>query len=549
MIKKLFRYPVYCAVLMIAVLNSCKKDSALDVVPRDRFSDATVWTDKGATDLFLNDIYLQLPNGNTWYDPFDNWSDNSICGFPWPSSRNSAQQAVYTPSTLTFGDLGNVFDWSSRYANIRKCNIFIEKVTESTLDEDFKKMRLAEVRFLRAYYYHQLWMSYGGVPIITDVLNRAEQGDEVFRSRNTADETFKFITDECAAAFEDLSISPEAGRASKGAALALKGWCELFAHKYAESAETNKRIIDSLGYDLHPDYAAFFLSIGNASKESIFFRAYIPRVRGGNIDGTIGPTFTKGGAETSWGGQCPTQELVDDYAMDNGKIISDPSSGYNPQTPYKNREKRFYESIVYDNSFWYDDTIYTRQGVGSKNEIDLADKDDATQTGYYVRKRISDKITLGSDNWDGYSSPQNYSYFRYGEILLNYAEAQNEASGPDASVYDAITKIRERGGLPALPAGLSQDDMRTSIRRERRIELAFEDKRWWDLIRWNIAHINLNKPLHGISIKIVGGVLTYAPVAAVGGDRKFDATKNYLFPVPQAMLDQNKNLTQNPGYQ
>lgn len=548
MLKQRFKQFLYI-ISFVIIASSCNRDEAIDVNPRDRFSDATVWTDKGATDLFLNDIYLQLPDGNVWYDPFDNWSDNSICGFAWPSSRTSAQQAVYTPSTLTFGDIGNAYEWSTRYTNIRKCNLFIEKVTASSFDDDYKNIRIAEARFLRAFFYHQLWMAYGGVPIITDVLNRAEQGDEIFRSRNTFDETFTFITTECEAAQANLPAKAQSARGSRGAALALKGWCELFAHKYEAAATTNKRIIEELSYELHPSYGEFFLTRGDESLESIFYRAYIPRVRGGNIDGTIGTTFTKGGAQTSWGGQCPTQELVDDYAMDNGKEISDPTSGYNPQDPYKNREKRFYESIIYDGSYWYDDTIYTRQGIGSKNEIDLADKDDATQTGYYVRKRISDKITLGADNWDGRSSPQNYSYFRYGEILLNYAEAQNEAVGPDASVYDALTKLRARVDLPPLPAGLNQDDMRKAIRRERRVELAFEDKRWWDLIRWNIAHVNLNRLLHGIAITTGGGgTLQYAPVPAVGGNRKFDASRNYLFPIPQAMRDRNTQLQQNPGY-
>ena len=132
---------------------------------------------------------------------------------------------------------------------------------------------------------------------------------------------------------------------------------------------------------------------------------------------------------------------------------------------------------------------------------------------------------------------------------MNYAEAQNEAVGPDQSVYDAINKIRARGKIPALTPGLGQGQMRDAIRRERRVELAFEDKRWWDLIRWNTAHINLNKPLHGISIKAgAGGVLVYVPVTIPGGDRKFNATVNYLFPIPQSARDQNKKLAQNPNY-
>jgi len=534
--------------------SSCKKslDETLDITPHDRLTDASVWTDAGTADVFLNDIYGQLPDGNNWYDPFDNWSDNSICGFGWPLSRTDAQQVNYTPSTLAFWT-GLPFDWGTNYNNIRKTNLFIAKVTASTLTDEYKKKRLAEVKFLRAYFYHLLWMSYGGVPIITEPLSVATQGDSIFHARNTFDETFNFIQTDLAAIASDLPVTGDPGRATKGAALALKGWCELFAHKYADAATTNKQIIDELGngqtYNLFSDYGTLFMPENNANNEGIFYRQYVPRVKGGRNEGYNASTFTKGGAETSWGGVNPTQELVDDYEMDNGLPISDPASGYDPQKPYVHRETRFYESIVYDGSFWYNDTIYTRQGIGSANEIDLSDHNDATQTGYYIRKRCNDKITLGSDNWDGASGGQNYYYFRYAEVLLNYAEAQNETVGPDLSVYDAIDKVRARVQLPALTPGLSQDAMRTAIRRERRVELAFEDKRWWDLIRWNIAHINLNQQLHGISITVgSGGTLIYAPVTVPGGDRKFNASKNYLFPIPQSALDQNKKLTQNPGY-
>ena len=494
--------------LIVSIMGSwsCKKslDDSLGVVPHDRLTDETVWTDEGTADLFLNDIYGQLPDGNNWWDPFDNWSDNSICGYSWPNSRNEAQQANYTPSTLIFGDLGSNYDWSTNYNKIRRTNVFIAKVTASTLSDDYKKKRIAEARFIRAYFYHLLWMGYGGVPIIATPLSVATQGDSIFYARNTSDETFKFITDELGSVAGDLPETNDPGRITMGAALTLKGWCELFDHKYTDAAATNKQIIDNLGngkvYDLFPDYGNLFMMENNANTEGIFYRQYIPRVAGVRYEGYNAATFTKGGAETSWGGVNPTQELVDDYEMDNGLPISDPASGYNAQNPYVHREKRFYQSITYDGSFWYNDTIFTRQGIGSANEIDLSDHNDATQTGYYLRKRCNDKITLGSDNWDGASDGQNYYYFRYAEVLLNYAEAQNEAAGPDPTVYDAINKVRGRAALPPLPDGLSQDAMRIDIRRERRVELAFEDKRWWDLIRWNIAHINLNKQLHGIAI-------------------------------------------------
>jgi len=555
MLNKFFETAIYFSVLSFIVITQSCTDKALDVQPRDRLTDENVWTDPNAADLFLNDIYTGLPDGNNWYDPIENWSDNSICGFAWPTSRGLMQQSLQSPSNANIsGDIGGPYDWTTLYTDIRKCNVFIKNVTASTaLTDDYKKEKIAETIVLRAYYYQNLFMLFGGVPIITDVLNVDTQGDSVFRARNTADETLQFITTECSEAYNDLPDMPSSGKVGKGAALVIKGWCELYAGKYGDAAATNKKIMDELPYELDPDYAALFLTKGSASKEAILYREYNPpgQGKGAFLDGTIGPTFTKDGAETSWGGINPTQELVDDYAMDNGKVISDPTSGYNPQKPYEHREQRFYQSIVYDGSYFYNDTIYTRRGIGSKNEIDLTDRDDASQTGYYMRKRLDDKsLVLGAANWGGYTSYQNYIIYRYAEVLLNYAEAQNEVAGPDASVYDAVNKIRNRSALPNLPAGLSQDAMRTAIRRERRIEFAFEDKRFWDLLRWRIAEVNLNGPLHGISITVgPNGVLQYAPIPAKGGDRKF-YPKNYLFPIPQSVIDKNPQLQghQNPGY-
>lgn len=548
---------IFIACLLLISLYSCKKDDSLNVIPRDRLSDATVWTDQSTADVFLNDIYGKLPDGNNWYDSPENWSDNSVCGYNWTNSRNIIQQASYTPSTPVFsGDYGYIpYDWKVLYGYIRKCNLFIESVTASQLADSYKKLRIAEARFLRSYFYHLLWMTYGGVPLVKQVLNSTEQGEAIFIERSSSDETLAFITSECAAIAPDLPKVPaQTGRVTQGAALTLKGWCELFGGKFSDAAATNKQVIDELGgstYSLFPDYGNFFMPENNNNKEGILYRQYLPRVWGGRADSYYGATFTKGGAETSWGGVGPTQEMVDAYFMANGKSITDPGSGYDPQNPYANREKRFYQSIVYDATWWYNDTIYTRQGIGSKNEIDLADKDDATNTGYYLRKRLNDKITLGADNWTSPgTSAQNYYYFRYAEVLLNYAEAQNEAVGPDATVYAAINEIRTRANLPGLTPGLSQADMRAAIRHERRVELAFEDKRYWDLIRWKTAHIVLNTPVHGIAITGTPGNFTFTPVNIVGGAKKFNNPRNYLFPIPQYAIDQNPKLQghQNPGY-
>lgn len=557
--KNSFKYSFTSAILLLLIVvavTSCKKslDSSLDVNPHDRLTSGNVFNSAATADLVLNDIYDQLPDGNNWNDPFDNWSDNSICGYSWPRSRTLAQQNIYTPATLSFDSNGNAFDltWQTLYTNVRKCNVFIANVTTSPLPEDYKKKRVAEARFLRAYFYHLLWMTYGGVPVITIPLDINTQGDKAFVERSSLLDTYKFITTELSAIAADIPQSNESGRATQGAALTLLGWVQLYQHDFIAAAATTKQVIDNLGngkvYDLFPDYQKLFLD-NTANKEAIFYRQYVARVKGNRFAGLGGPAFTKNGVETSWGSTNPTQELVDDYAMANGKVITDPTSGYDPKKPYVNREPRFYQSIVYDGSFFYNDIIYTRQGVGSPNEIDLSDKNDATQTGYCLRKKVQENIPLGSDSWDGHSGDQNYYYFRYAEVLLMYAEAQNEAAGPDLSVYTAINKIRTRSSLPDLPAGLNQDQMRTAIRRERRVELAFEDKRLWDLRRWKIAEINLNRPVHGIVITADGaGGFNYNPVVPPGGNYKFDAGKNYLYPIPQNAMDQNPKLKQNPGY-
>jgi hypothetical protein len=243
------------------------------------------------------------------------------------------------------------------------------------------------------------------------------------------------------------------------------------------------------------------------------------------------------------GEENPTQNLVDDYAMANGLPITDPASGYDPQNPYVNREKRFYQTVIYNGSIWRDDSILTWVGSGSKNTLDLPSNSESTNTGYYRLKGLDVRLAV---NWY-LTNGADFIIFRYGEVLLSYAEAQNEASGPDPSVYDAINNIRERSGLPGLTAGLSQDQMRTAIHRERRVELAFEEKRWLDLLRWKIAETNLNGSLHAMEITKVNGNYFYTVIPAPGGERAF-FPRNYVLPIPQQAMDQNPKLVQNLGY-
>jgi hypothetical protein len=278
---------------------------------------------------------------------------------------------------------------------------------------------------------------------------------------------------------------------------------------------------------------------------------------GSNYETRGGTTYVLG-EYRSWGNYNPTQELVDEFLMANGKTITDPTSGYDPQNPYVNREKRFYDFIVYDGApykmDWMPraDTIFTRIDETSPNpdktnQIDLAGKTDVGDSGYYQKKRFNTDAAPGTD-----ASGQNYVFIRYAEVLLNYAEAQNEASGPDASVYQALNELRARAGVPELVAGLSKDQMRKEIHRERRVELCFEDKRYLDNKRLAQLQAKMGVPRHNMVIRNTSprdnsGTWKYS----VEVEKKYTVKiepKQYMNPIPQNVLDQNPKITQNPGY-
>jgi starch-binding outer membrane protein, SusD/RagB family len=549
----IFNSIIISMVLMFMIgFASCSKDY-LNVEPKDQISDATLWSSSANADLFLQNIYSAMPDLLGWWhqgtsaeDGTENYSDNSMNGVEWRYSRSIYAKSVYTPSNA----LSHWF-W---YNSIRDANLFIEKVSESSLDTAWKPHALAEARFLRALYYQELWKQYGGVPIITEVQDRQADGDAIFVARNTSDEVFEFITDELAAITADLLINPQSGRASRGAALALKGWCELYqasplnnptndVNRWAKAAATFNQLMGLGVYDLFPDYANLFMEENNGNVETIFAKKHIG---GTGLGGIFIIEANVPYHKESWagdGGYCPTQELVDDYLMANGLPISDPLSGYNDQDPYLNREKRFYQTVIYNGSMWRGDTIKTWVGSGSRNTLDFAGASEAGQTSYYLRKGLDEKW---AQDWVRTSS-QDWIIFRYAEILLSYAEAQNEASGPDASVYDAVNKVRSRSLLPDLKSGLNKDQTRLAIMRERRVELAFEEKRWFDLRRWKLAEDKLNGSLHAMSITRANGQYVYTIIPAPGGDREF-YPRNYLLPIPQSAIDRNPSLEQNPGY-
>lgn len=558
-LKYLKNGQLFLLALLVISISSCKK-GFLDVPPKGFLTDESAFASEANADLVVNDIYNNLPDLNNETQASDQYTDNSFCGAAWETGQSVIRANALNAGNTPDGPAG-AWKWETVYTNIRKCNVFLQNAAKNKAkySDAWYTKRVGEVAYLRAFYYSLLYTNYGGVPLISTPLDN-RTGDDIFIARSTADQTVAFIEADCDAAAAVLPATSDKGRATKGAALTLKGWVELFAAsplsntsndvtKWTKAAATNQQVISMNQYAIFPDYAGQFLAGNNWNSETIFAKGYAAPSKGHKREGILGPVYVHG-VQQAWGNLAPTQNLVDDYEMDNGKPITDPSSGYDPQNPYLHREPRFYKSVIYNGSTWQGDTFKSYVGAGQgSNEIDLGSSSDISNTGYNGRKTLDESI-LGQTSLGTTQGTSNYIFFRYAEVLLNYAEAQNEAVGPDASVYTAVNAVRQRAGsaLPALTPGLSKEQMRDNIRRERRIEFVFEDKRWYDIRRWDITTKGpavLTAIEYGMKITPNGTGFTYAPVAIF--TNQFSEHMNWM-PIPQRVINGNPKITQNPGY-
>jgi hypothetical protein len=310
------------------------------------------------------------------------------------------------------------------------------------------------------------------------------------------------------------------------------------AARWQSAAAASKAVMDLTVYSLYPDYYKLF--IDKAGNNEIIYVSKFERP--GRTQQTpwklamsIQAPDVIGGA---WGGFSPTQNLVDAYEMKNGKPVTDPGSGYNPQDPYKNRDNRLDQSILRNGSFWKGVTVETFEGGNAQKPAN----GDRTKTGYGLKKLLDEKYVTADQVYQG--GDNDWIFIRYAEVLLNYAEAQNEAAGPDASVYSAVNLVRQRAGQPDL-SGLGQAEMRERIRNERRVELAFEEHRFWDVRRWKQGATYFNGPVNKVKIIKSGATFNYTIEELEKRTYKEDFN---LLPIPQTERDRNPNLEQNPGY-
>lgn len=576
--------PVLLVAALLWFVWGCSKSKFLEETTTTNLNEQTVFSDSAYTMAFLSNIYTDIAYsfnptrfGNGGIDAASSEADIPKAGVA------SISTGFATGSITPVSDSGGV--WRTCYKQIRAVNQFLKHASTLPFAQSLQKRTAAEARFLRAWYYFTLLKHYGGVPLIGDTIYTDR--DQITASRNTFEECVNYIVKECDEAGSVLPIRQqglEYGRAGLGSCLALKTRVLLYAASplFNGNNDFNSSVADPLRsviayknsdvnrWKLAADAARQLISLGtyelyNTSNsvsgqtiqpfQDLFYRPvnneYIfSRMTVGTRDlETWWMPPSRGG---DGNGSYPYQELVDAFLTKNGKAITDPTSGYNPNRPYDNRDPRLEYTIMRDSSLIVLYTDFIQPIMNQPLRLYENAGADAvfkrTTTGYYVNKMLKPDIAGNCIH----GSNRGWPLLRYAEVLLNFAEAENEFSGPTTDVYNAIIAIRQRAGINAgadnmygLTSGLSKEAMRTIIHNERRIELAFEEHWFWDVRRWMIASTTENTVMHGMIVR------RDAPTATPSFEI-FDVRKRnfrnamYLFPIPQSEVAKSGQLLQNP---
>ena len=581
----------YKSLVLISVtlvtFSSCKK--YLDQVPNDRITIDEVFQKKAASEQYLANVYNYVDDYTTAYN-----------GSPWIGNSDNLDVTWSKYPTYPLGQLnlsaGNdLFDnWGHYYQGIRSATYFMNHIDGNQEILNLRGQQLidqykAEARFLRAYFYFLLMRQYGPVVLIGDRdLPVDATAADLQKARSPWDSCVDYVVGQLDSAAQVLPLVPQAngnpsaadaGRATKGMALAIKARVLLYAAsplyngnkdyagfknldgtqlinqtydqgKWKKAADAAKAVIGLGIYSLFKDPSgdpvktATNLLITPWTSEDIFCRK---SSHAADWDVNSYPRQGNG-----WNGMAPTQEMVDAYFMKDGKTIKESPlysetgftdvNGVQIYNMYMNREPRFYAAITYNNSLWRSGNMtqeqpisFFRDGPNGKN----GHPTDWSKTGYLVRKNV-----------DPLQKARPVVLCRLGEIYLDYVEALNEYDPGNADILKYLNMIRERAGVPQYGAGAdaltvpaNQDAMRTKIWEERRVELAFEAQRWFDIRRWKIAP-QVMGDLHGMDINQNDNTFFKRVVATT---HKF-TNAFYWFPIDQYELDRSHLIVQNPGW-
>lgn len=587
-----------CAIAVGCSLLFAGCDS-LAVDPPDELGSDAVWSDPALVQAYLNDVYWGTGYG---------FGDPMIAGLADEAKNTHGHgDAPMRLSAMTPTDRGlwqrafeqpiRQFDWALVYARVRDLNTLIQNVEASdALSAETKATMLGEAHFLRAFFYHNLMRLHGGVPLIDQVFELGADLAQYQVPRGSFEETVNFIVSDLDAAAGLLTADGRRpGAATEGAALALK--CRVLLYAASDLYAQNPSGMPETGY-AGGDQTARWQAAANACQAvrdlgryslapAPTSDTYHDLFSKENPSGTIWARyFVSSGGEThnqglwvspngynSWSGDTPLQEHVDAYEMTDGSEFSwdDPVQAADP---YANRDPRFYANVLYNGAEW-------RPRPPGLDELDPVG---VIQTGWFEMPGQS-ALRPGLDtreshvqNWNGTKTGYNLAKFvdndllpdrqqqfnpwvflRYGEVLLNYAEAAAEL-GLTTEAVSAVNEVRSRVGMPPVPPdGGPGRTLLERIRQEREVELAFEEHRYFDIRRWMIApQVHTNG--HGIRVTgrldPAGEPLVWSgeentyryEYEVIQVDERIWNDRAYFLPIAQDEMDRNPSLVQNPGY-
>ncbi len=535
------------ALLAVLLISSVSCDNELEKFPTNSFAKDNFWTSESNANIALTGVYRGGIAYGTQVVPTDWWTYCGIVFLEFATDNlydrrgdNSTQNRLTNGTLLPDNNVIGGY-WIGSYKRITICNDFLENIDKVPMDNAKKERVKAEVRFIRATQYFYLSQYFGSVPLVQKTLT-PEEANTVEKAPKT--EVVQFVISELTAAvqalpnFSKLSAS-ETGRASKQAALGFLGRIYLSEQKFTEASAAFKQIIDLKENKIDPDYQSIFLPSNENSSENIFSVQYLGGQAGNSLTQHALPAVVSG-----WHIVNPLGSLADAYGFSDGTPLSYSDPRFNYRDMGQNRDPRFRYNLLWDGSR-YGSRTYVSHPDSTRSLDQLTYSKQATRTGYGLRK-FFDENFAGNLLTD-YGG--NVPILRYAEVLLSYLEAELEAGKPitQALLDQTINAVRGRASvnLPPLKV-MPAAQLRPIMRNERRIELAFEGHRLWDIFRWKIGKEVLTGDFWGAPFPNS----TLLPKTSRKQDpqkRWFVTSKSfrdsdYQWPIPQSEIDVNPKL-------
>ena len=520
------------------LLSSC--DDFLNRIPNDSLSPETFYKTEADAELALIGCYNQWWTSENVWD-WDSASDNAYNFHPHEGYQQIGN------GTMAPSNPGNTF---YDYTTITRCNELLNSLDAIEFKSEANRNRIrSEARFLRVWHYFIMAMNYGGVPLVETTFETIEESR---LPRNSYEEVCAFIEKELADITKDgvLPKKTNDGHISQGAALALQMRYSLYRKQYDKSLEAAHKI-QTLGYSLFEGGYENLFTLDNENNNEVILSCQAIQ-----NDYKVTIRYILPNSNGGWSSHVPTKSLVDAFETTSGLTIeeAEKTGEYDPVRPFKNRDPRLKATVLYPGQTWYNrGKTYIYDPLDSKSADYPTKANNATKTAFNFRKYLCPLSQFPDLNNTGI----DVIVFRYAEVLLSIAEAKIELNEIDDEVYDCLDAVRQRAGMPVVDRAkyAEQASLRELVRRERRVEFAFEGQRRYDIIRWGIAKDVLNgkvygcaqgKVIHDESLPEDDRVELRPNDCFFVENRVFDENKNIYLPIPQSELDQNPNLTSDP---